>query len=164
MKFINLTPHPVVLSNGALKITFAKDYNIPTARVEQLIVEKTIECEVVPGMIINMPMNAVTRSTVYGLPEPEEGVMYICSSMVATHVKRPDVISPITDTTCERDASGRVISVKGFQTFSAITNTITNLIEELPKVEPELTVAASPVLNAPSVAYRNGRLVVTSEA
>lgn len=70
-------------------------------------------------MLVSMPMNVVTRSEVYNLPEPEAGTVYIVSSMVATHVRRPDVIAPITDATCVRDASGRVISVKGFQTFTA---------------------------------------------
>lgn len=119
MKFVNLTPHPVVLANGTLNVTFSKDRSTPTARVEQIIEERMIECEVAPGMFVNMPMNIVTRSEVYNLPEPEAGVVYIVSSMVATHVRRPDVISPITDSSCVRDTGGRVISVKGFQTFTA---------------------------------------------
>ena len=119
MKFINLTPHPVVLSNGTLNVTFTKDRGTPTARVEQIVEERMIECEVAPGMMVSMPMNIVSRSVVYNLPEPAPGVVYIVSSMVATHVRRPDVIAPITDSSCVRDTAGRVVSVKGFQTFTA---------------------------------------------
>lgn len=118
MIFKNLTPHPVVLSNGALKVTFAKDYTTPVARVDNVVEEKSIACEVAPGMMLDMPVSVVSSTVVTGLPEPQEGVMYIVSSMVATHVRRPDVVAPITDASCERDASGRVVSVRGFQTFT----------------------------------------------
>lgn len=122
MKFVNLTPHPVVLSNGALKVTFAKDADTPIARLEQVIEEQSIACEVAPGMTLDMPVNVVARTIVRNLPEPMEGIIYITSSMVATHVRRPDVIAPITDATCERDANHRVVSVKGFQTFTDEAN------------------------------------------
>lgn len=117
MKFVNLTPHPVVLSNGALRITFEKQAGTPVARVKEVIEERNIEHEVAPGMKITLPINNVKRVEVHNLPEPTPGVMYIVSSMVAQHVKREDVIAPITDATCERDALGRVVSVKGFQSF-----------------------------------------------
>lgn len=132
MKFLNLTPHTVTLANGTLTIKFEKDITTPVARVEQIIEEKMISYEVIPGMVIDMPVNVVTRTNVYGLPEPQEGVIYICSSMVATHVRRPDVIAPITDSTCVRDENGRVISVKGFQTF--------NHDYKFPKVEEPVVV------------------------
>ena len=117
MKFINLTPHPVVLSNGALRITFEKQAGTPVVRVKEVIEERTVEHEIAPGVKITLPINNVKRVEVQNLPEPQEGVMYIVSSMVAQHVKRPDVIAPITDSTCERDELGRVVSVKGFQSF-----------------------------------------------
>lgn len=117
MKFINLTPHPVVLSNGALKVTFAKGYGVPIARVEHFTEERALTCEVAPGMKVDMPVVVVTRSEVQGLPEPVKDTIYIVSGMVATFVKRADVVSPITDSTCERDSQGRVISVKGFQAY-----------------------------------------------
>jgi hypothetical protein len=159
VKFVNLTPHPVVLSNGALRVTFEKDYSTPVARVEQVIEQATIECEIVPGMKIDMPVNAVTRSEVYNLPDPEPGVMLIVSSMVATQVKRADVIAPITDSTCERDVNGRVLSVKGFQTFNE--KYTTPAMAEVASAVEEAEEAQEAVSEDKKVAYRNGRLVVS---
>ena len=118
MKFINLTPHPVVLSNGTLKMTFARDIHTPTARVELTTETKNIECEIAPGMTLSLPVTTVTKSKIMNLPAPKEGVMYIVSSMVATYANRPDVIAPNTDATCTRDSQGRVISVQEFQTYA----------------------------------------------
>ncbi len=137
MKFLNLTPHPVVLANGALRITFEKEQGTPVARVEQVIEERTIEHEVAPGMKIALPINMVARTEVHNLPEPQDGVMLIVSSMVATHVRRPDVIAPITDATCERDGNGRVVSVKGFQTFAEVNmmDVLTGTLKEIASSE-----------------------------
>lgn len=122
MKYINLTPHPVVLSHGGITITFDRKMEDPVARLEQFTETTTIAHEIAPGMQLELPMTIITRSEVYNLPEPQEGVLYIVSTMVANSVKRPDVIAPITDSTCERDEKGRVVSVKGFQTFVMAEN------------------------------------------
>ena len=101
MKFINLTPHDIVLNNG---VVFAKDKDTPIARVSSSHTEfdeKGI-CKVIFG-------------EVEGLPAPTEGVIYIVSAMVASRVpNRNDVVSPATGhPNCIRE-NGRIISVPGF--------------------------------------------------
>lgn len=54
---------------------------------------------------------------VENLPEPEEGVIYIVSSMVLSAIKdkRSDVVAPATGHPhCIRDENGRIKSVPGF--------------------------------------------------
>lgn len=118
MKFINLTPHPVTVANGNIRITFEKDPKVIPARVDDNFVTKLVECELAPGVVVSFPTEVRDGFTVSGLPEPMEGVMYIVSSMVASRVRRPDVVAPLTDSTCERDEQGNIISVKGFHTYS----------------------------------------------
>lgn len=165
MIFKNLTPHPVVLSNGALRVTFEKDPSVPVARVEQVIEQQTIECEIVPGMKIDMPVSAITRSEIFNLPDPKPGVMLIVSSMVALQVKRPDVVAPLTDATCERDSTGKVVSVKGFQTFNENFNkpTVSEAVisEVATAIEKDVAEEAEQALDdGKRIAFRNGRLVV----
>ena len=118
MKLINCTPHPVVVANGSLKITIAKDPKDPIVRIRENVIHTLVDYEIAEGITATIQMEAHCSYEVDGLPAPEPGVIYIVSSMVASAVKRADVVSPITDSTCERDEKGRVISVRGFQTYT----------------------------------------------
>lgn len=118
MKFINLTPHKVVVANGNLRMTFERDPNEPLARIEVVSKQKVIQSEVAPGIIIDIPIQEVERYEVVDLPDPVPGVTYIVSAMVANHIQRYDIVAPITDATCERDYKGRVVSVKGLQAYT----------------------------------------------
>lgn len=118
IKFVNLTPHPVTLSDGNIHITFEKHVGDP-ARLEQTETSGKIAYEIAPGMKIHLPVTRVSATRTQWLPEPQEGVVYIVSTMVAREAKRPDVIAPVTDATCTRDAKGRVVSVKSFHTFTS---------------------------------------------
>lgn len=117
MEFKNLTPHKVVLDNGNLRITFEREITDPVARVDLSVEETRMEHELAPGVRVDLPINVVSRTSITGLPEPQKGVIYIVSSMVATQAKRADVIAPLTDSSAVRDG-GRIVSVKGFQTFT----------------------------------------------
>lgn len=100
MKFINLTPHNVVLNNGTV---IEKSGNI--ARVSSRYTE-------FDGRgICHVEFGEIT-----GLPEPEEGVIYIVSGMVASAAKnRNDVVAPATGhPQCVRNDQGQIVSVPGF--------------------------------------------------
>lgn len=129
MKFVNLTPHYVVVKNGALQVRFEKEAGSPIARLDITTEEKNINYEVAPGIKISVPVSVASGYEVKHLPDPQPGVVYIVSTMVANFVKRPDVIAPLTDATCERDGSGRITSVKGFQTFANSTTVFKSLRE-----------------------------------
>ena len=100
LKFINATPHPIVLNGG---MVFEPSGIVP--RVSQMISEFDRD-------------GIATQSfgTVEGLPEPEAGVVYIVSAMVLSACKdRVDLVAPATnhkDTV--RNEKGHIISVPGF--------------------------------------------------
>lgn len=106
--FKNLTPHIVsVLVNG----TFV---NIqPSGSVARL----SIHCDSV-GEVMGIPVSLCHEGLVRNLPDPEEGVMYIVSSLVGRAVNREDVVSPDTsEDGAIRDGKGNVIGVRRFQSF-----------------------------------------------
>jgi len=104
MKFINLTPHDVVviLADGASK-TFNRDGTV--ARVNQT----ASVVQIVDGVSIS----TVRFGDVVGLPEPVTGTMFIVSALVKSALagRRTDVVSPGD---LVRDANGNVIGCKGF--------------------------------------------------
>lgn len=116
MKFINLTPHEVVLSNPFLNLSFKPSGVV--ARVDMSYERRLIEAEVIEGMKLSIPCQTAPRAKVINLPDPQKGVYYIVSSYVAQVVRREDLISPLTDSSAERDSNGNVLSVKSFQTYS----------------------------------------------
>lgn len=96
-KFINLTPHAVsVLSNGE----WVKIPSTGLARVASVVEDVRIFAGV---RIVKTRYGEVT-----GLPEPEEGVLYIVSGMVLSALagSRSDVVGP---TLYNRDENGQVI-------------------------------------------------------
>lgn len=116
MKFINLTPHEVVIANPFMNLAFKPSGSV--ARVEMTYEKKLIEVEVAEGMNLSIPCQTTPRAKVLNLPEPKEGILYIVSSYVAQIVKREDLVSPLTDNSAERDENGNILSVKSFQTYT----------------------------------------------
>ena len=53
-----------------------------------------------------------------GVPDPEPGVIYVVSSIIAHHLKRPDVVSPDTAPGGAVKSNGRLIGVRGFQSWA----------------------------------------------
>jgi len=107
-RIINLTPHPVILvfDDGST-------YEVPAsgriARVE------TVQ-EVTGYITINEKQFPIMRQKygeVKGLPEAQEGVLYVVSNVVAQALggKRPDVVVPADFV---RDEQGRIIGCKAF--------------------------------------------------
>lgn len=106
MKLINLTPHPIVLCNidGTILETIPSSGN---ARITQM-----------PGEAMNLGfsvpvMTPNTYGEVLGLPEPNIDTMYIVSFMLATALKRCDLVSPGTgpNDNVIRDENNKIIGV-----------------------------------------------------
>jgi hypothetical protein len=109
VKFVNLTYHPInLISDSGESIEIEAIGKV--ARVASL--------QVLVDHIGGYPVYQSKLGDVINLPEPEDGVVYITSMLVASKVNRRDVVSPNTAPhSVVRDESGNVIGVKGFQTF-----------------------------------------------
>ena len=100
LKFINATPHPIVLNDGRI---FEPSGILP--RVNQTMSE-------FDGDLI------ATQSfgKVEGLPEPEVGVVFVVSAMVLSAASdRNDLVAPATNhKDTKRNEKGQIVSVPGF--------------------------------------------------
>lgn len=104
--FVNLTPHPitVIAVNGG-ESTFQPSGKV--ARVSELPTT-------VIGQVNGIP---VLSKTVFGdvvdLPEPQEGVFFIVSGLVAGQVSRKDVLAPATGPNdgAVRNDKGQIVAV-----------------------------------------------------
>lgn len=103
MTFINLTPHTLNLFNAQGEVlTLPPSGNV--ARVA--------ETRTPAGEIDGIPVDTVGFGEVTGLPDPQEGVTFIVSALVAGAVPfvRTDVVSPGAPV---RDEQGNIIGAKG---------------------------------------------------
>jgi len=97
-RFVNLTPHPIVIVGGP---TLA-----PSGSLARCVAES-----VPAGEHGGVALSRVTYGVVEGLPAPEEGVLYIVSGLVRAAVPtRADVVSPGD---LARDSDGKVTGCKG---------------------------------------------------
>ena len=97
-KFVNLTPHTINITNGA---AYAASGQV--ARVANT----------------HTPFDAdgvasIEWWEVTGLPEPQDGVLYIVSALVAQAAKRYDVVSPASGHPNVVRVNGQIVSVPGF--------------------------------------------------
>lgn len=99
MKFINATPHSINLNDGTV---FEPSGIVP--RVSQEISE------------FNSDLIATQSfGKVEGLPEPQEGVIFIVSAMVLSASNRKDLVAPATNhKQTVRNEKGHIVSVPGF--------------------------------------------------
>lgn len=100
MKFINLTPHSIILNDGR---EFPSE---GLARVSDTYTE-----------FDEAGICFVSHGEVNGLPAPREGVRYIVSAMVLAAAKekgRNDVVAPATGHPLCRRVNGFIVSVPGF--------------------------------------------------
>lgn len=113
VKLINKTPHPVtlVLENDA-KITLAPV--LPTPRVSSSsVVTATYTITDGNGIEHEIVREAPVFGEVVDLPEPQEGVLYVVSMLVAARASnRTDLVSPGRQL---RNEAGQVIGCVGLQ-------------------------------------------------
>jgi hypothetical protein len=95
---VNLTPHAVSLADadGNVIATFP-----PSGQVAR--VATTTE---VVGELMGRPISRTTFGKPTGIPDPQEGVVFLVSTVVAKEARRPDVVSPDTGPTAIRGADG----------------------------------------------------------
>lgn len=113
MKLVNLTPHELRFFTNEGNLIKLSPSGV-VARVDTHAKKiKTID---IGGT--DLPIYSVTYSNVNHIPEPEEGTIYVVSSIVAMHANRDDVMSPNTSKeTSIRDSNGYLIGVNSLQTF-----------------------------------------------
>lgn len=99
----NLTPHDInlVLSDGQV-VTFPSEQPVPR------VSSKTVS----DGNIDGYPLTRTEYGEVENLPEPEDGVYYIVSALVAGRCpNRTDLVIPNEQV---RDDKGRIIGCRSF--------------------------------------------------
>lgn len=98
MKFLNYTPHEIILNDGR---------SFPSEGVAR-----------VSATFTEFNQDGICRQEfgeVEGLPAPQKGVMLIVSAMVLSASNRKDLVAPATghpDTV--RNEKGHIVSVPGF--------------------------------------------------
>lgn len=106
MTIINLTPHSInfVDASGAPLVTVE-----PSGQLARVTAHTVTTGSVSVGDV-TIPTTGTTYGEVEGLPAPEEGTIYIVSSLVASRCPdRTDVFIPNESV---RDEKGRIIGCK----------------------------------------------------
>lgn len=107
-RFVNLTQHPISVYTGQDIVTHPTTGMVARLTTKQIVV----------GHIDDVPIIRTEWGEIVGLLEPEEGVVYITSSIVANAAQRRDVVSPCTSPQFGvRDGNGYVIGTRAFQCF-----------------------------------------------
>lgn len=106
MKFVNLTQHDltIVLENGDGLV-------LPASGEVARVTFSTQQVDEVDGIPV---FKTIYEPEITGLPEPQDNVIYIASSMAAQTARRHDVLAP---TQLIRGDDGQVIAAGGFATF-----------------------------------------------
>jgi hypothetical protein len=116
IKFINLTPHEVVVydqvgQNIVLRIP-------PSGTVSRV----SVRSEIV-GEVNGVAIRKTTYGDIVDLPDPQPDTVYIVSTIVlialqSKGITRTDLLSPDTNPdSVVRDAQGKILGVKYFQTM-----------------------------------------------
>ncbi|MGC9001325.1 hypothetical protein [Caldisericum sp.] len=107
MEMKNLTPHEIVVVVDGRELHFPPSGTVARCTATREVVEY-LE---VQG--VKIPINRTTFGEVENLPEPQEGAVYIVSSIVAQAMagKRNDLFVPDD---AVRDEQGRIKAVKAF--------------------------------------------------
>jgi hypothetical protein len=103
-------------------ITIVGNYRQVVATIPRSSQSATIhfEREVIRQINGKIPRVRIPAEMVWieGVPDPEPGVIYVVSSVIAQHLKRPDVVSPGTAPGGAAKVNGRLIGVRGLQVWA----------------------------------------------
>lgn len=112
-KIVNLTGND---------ITIMGNYRQVVAMIPRSSRPATIrfEREVIRMVNGKIPLVHIPDEMVWieGVPDPEPGVLYVVSSIIASQLRRPDVVSPDTAPGGSVKVNGRLIGVRGFQSWA----------------------------------------------
>ena len=103
MEILNLTPHAIMF----VRVDGKPSLIVPASENLARGSAKTVDT----GITINgIPVTKTEYGEVVGLPDPEEGKIYVVSALVAQRVpERTDVFVPSESV---RDAEGRIIGCR----------------------------------------------------
>jgi len=111
MKLVNLTPHPLSLSTASGSIIkLPKSVNPARLAVTRHRLE-----DVTLNTGETLEVNISQLGEIENLPEPQEGVVYVVSALVADSASRGDVMSPGE---LLRDGEGNIVGAKGLCAYS----------------------------------------------
>lgn len=108
MQYVNITPHVVtVIAKDGQEILSA-----PASGIKARITETHSPL----GRVGEVKLTLVELGDVEGLPEMQEGTVYIASmpllmAMSAAKIQRPDVVYPLNQV---RDSEGLIVGCRGF--------------------------------------------------
>lgn len=111
INFVNLTPHDVkVFAEGADPLVIKPSGQV--ARCAELpgVPEET---RTVSFNGVSVTIRKQRFGPVTGLPDAQDGVIFITSGMVKERANRDDVVAPDTSLGAVRDAGGRIEGVLG---------------------------------------------------
>ena len=115
MKLINLTPHSInIYHNDELICSLEPSGTVARVKSEKV----TVGVVNINGYDVNIVKTVF--GDLEGLPEPEEGTIFVLSTIAAqaaVSAGRTDVVSPDTFDGVIRDAQGKIIGVRQLQTF-----------------------------------------------
>lgn len=104
-RIINLTPHPIKITNG---LTFDPSGTVARVSTTQAIVDD----------INGIPVAKQTFGDIVGLPAPQPDTVFIVSAIVLAAAKdkgRTDCVAPNTSSAdVVRNDQGHIVSVPGF--------------------------------------------------
>ena len=107
MKIMNLTPHALSIISGENNM---ERYIVEPSGIVARVAAKTENAGSITTDGFTIPLTTTVFGQVENLPEPEEGVVYVVSSLVAGRVPdRKDVLIPNESI---RDNKGRIIGCK----------------------------------------------------
>ena len=125
MRIVNLTPHAINLIVNSRKAVqcqntgeeiFEEAETLTTLPSEGVARVSTNRRAIWPAALTGsgIRVTAQTFGAVEGLPEPQEGVVYVVSAMVLTALNnsRPDVFAPDTGPDAVRE-NGQIVAVRG---------------------------------------------------
>lgn len=101
MKMVNLTPHPIAFvdEDGKVIRTIESSGTVRAHRASVKVYD-----------IDGIPVNRVIFGPITDLPEPEDGTVYIVSSLVAQGISERTDVYIVDDTV--RDETGRIIGCR----------------------------------------------------
>jgi len=112
VRFINLTQHSInVVRDGSVVLSIP-----PSGTVARVATFQTVVCQ-----LDGIDVVRTVFGDIVGLPDPQDGVVYVVSTLVlqalkASGVDRSDVVAPDTSpASVVRDDVGQIVGVKRFQ-------------------------------------------------
>ena len=105
MKLINLTPHDITVEKkDGTRVTYPASGQVARVEIEDVCV----------GHVDGLPVYKGKPKKLVGIPNPQDGVMYIVSLFVLQHANREDLVSPNTSDAI-RDDEGKIVAVRGWR-------------------------------------------------